>query len=126
MSTYARSIGTGRAAHDLTAGVGIGSEQVALGTDRRVQRRDEGFEVGVERRALRDRLFGSCSSTNLDTRHAQLYEQIWSTDENPLNLVDATVRLKGRRLIGLAVDPRDVHSNYFHDEVVHGLLATGN
>ena len=47
-----------RRAHDLAARVGAGFEQVALGADRRVERRHQRFEVGVERRVrdLREQL----------------------------------------------------------------------
>ena len=47
-----------RRAHDLAARRGGGFEQVALGTDRGVERRDEHFEVRVERRVrhLREQL----------------------------------------------------------------------
>jgi hypothetical protein len=87
--------------------------------------------VGTETRALRDFLFkDNCSNRTIGTereRERALLGTILerAEQETLLSLKDATVRLRGWRLEGLAVDPRGVHSNYFHDSSVHEWLVNG-
>ena len=83
--------------------------------------------LGAERRALHESLFrDNCTNRKLSRVDRKLLEQIWAVDENPLKLVEASIRLKGFRVAGLFASPLDVHSNYFVDENVHRLLVEGN
>ncbi len=81
--------------------------------------------IGHENRTLRETLFrNNCSEVKLNTvEHRQLFSKIWGGGQ--IKLVDAAVRLKGKRVYKFAADPVSVHSNYFSDETVHGWLAKG-
>jgi len=89
----------------------------------------EGEELlGKERRALRNSLFvDSCSKgKRINGRDNEVARDIWAAQENKLELIDASVRLRGFRIMQLLASPVDVHSNYFSDPLVHKWLINGN
>lgn len=81
-------------------------------------------DLNTARFKVRRKLFSSCSGPDAsDWRYRQLFESVLETGD--VKIVDAEVRLQGKRLSWLAADPSGVHSNYFKDATVHSWMAKG-